>query len=421
MEEKTMNALNITRKDLLILAKDRSTVLQLFVLPLVFIVLYVGIGSNIQAQSEGEAQRPELPVVNLDSGGALAETFVDHLNDEGGLQTVAYEMAEAQALLADDEISRVLVMPAGFSANVAAGEPVVITFDSTNMTDQENQSVFLSVDGIARDLSLQTLIIGSLEQMREMQAGNPEAENALSAEKGIIQARAQFEQAEARPLVVINEVLPSQFEDREENGLSFAELAVPSMTVLFVFLTAQTTAQSIYDEKKIGSFRRLLAAPISRLSLISGKLTPNFLLVIMQVIVIFFAAVVIFPLLGMDQLTLGNEPLALVLLVLATALCSTTLGAVIAALAHTEAQIGGLSTAILWIMAFVGGTIVPLFLVSDALANIGKVTPQYWAVTGFYDLLVRGQSLGDITDSLLALLGFSILFMVIALWRFDFD
>jgi ABC-2 type transport system permease protein len=102
-------------------------------------------------------------------------------------------------------------------------------------------------------------------------------------------------------------------------------------------------------------------------------------------------------------------------------LCSTTLGALIVSLAHTEAQIGGLSTAILWVMAFLGGTIVPLFLVNDALAAIGKVTPQYWAVTGFYDLLVRGQTMSDITDSLLALLGFSVLFMVIALWRFDFD
>jgi ABC-2 type transport system permease protein len=416
-----MNALNITRKDLLILFKDRSTVLQLFVLPLVFIVLYVGIGSNIQNQAEGEEQRPEIPVVNLDGSGAMALALIDHLNDEGGLRVIQYEMTEAEALLADEEIGRVLIIPAGFSDSVTAGEPVTLDFDSSNMTDQENQSVLLSIEGVVRDLSLQTLIIGSLEQMRDMQAGNPEAENALSADKGIVQAKSQFEQAEARPLIAVNEVLPSQFEDRDENELSFAELAVPSMTVLFVFLTAQTTAQSIYDEKKIGSFRRLLAAPISQFSLLSGKLTPNFLLVIMQVAVIFFAAAVIFPLLGMDQLTMGNDPFAMVLLILATALCSTTLGALIAALAHTEAQIGGLSTAILWIMAFIGGTIVPLFLVNDTLANIGKITPQYWAVTGFYDLLVRGQTLVDITDSLLALLGFSIVYMVIALWRFDFD
>ena len=67
-----MNALNITRKDLLILFKDYSTVLQLFLLPLVFIVLYVGIGSNVAARSAEEAQRPSLPVANQDDGGDMA-------------------------------------------------------------------------------------------------------------------------------------------------------------------------------------------------------------------------------------------------------------------------------------------------------------------------------------------------------------
>ncbi|HSG17197.1 MAG TPA: ABC transporter permease [Anaerolineae bacterium] len=416
-----MNALNITRKDLLILVKDVSTMLQLFLLPLVFIVLYVGIGSNVAAQSADEAQRPSLPVANEDTGGDMAEHLIKNLESQGGLNVEPYGMTEAQILLADEEISRLLIIPAGFSASVAEGTPATLSYTSLDQADTVNQSVQLSVEGVVRDLSLQTLILGSLTQMRDMQAGNSNAEEALTADKAVAQARSQFESSATRPLVTVQEELPSQFQEREEDELSFAELAVPSMTVLFVFLTAQTTAQSIYEEKKIGSFRRLLAAPLSRFSLMSGKLTPNFLVVILQVVVIFFAAIVIFPLLGMDKLTLGNDPVALVLLVLFTALCSTTLGALIVSLAHTEAQIGGLSTAALWVMAFVGGTIVPLFLVSDALAAIGKVTPQYWAVTGFYDLLVRGQGLSDITDSLLALLGFSVLFMAIALWRFDFD
>jgi ABC-2 type transport system permease protein len=415
-----MNAFNITRKDLLILSKDLSTLLQLFLLPLVFIVLYVGIGSSVEARAAEEAQRPTLPVVNQDISGEMATHLINNLEGQGGLEVAPYNLSEAETALADEEISRYLVIPAGFSAAVNDGIPVSLEFKSDNLADSINQTVLLSIEGVARDLSLQTLILGSLTQMRDMQAGNPEAEDALTAEKAVTQAKSQFELSATRPLVAVEEILPEEL-GREEDELSFAELAVPSMTVLFVFLTAQTTAQSIYDEKKIGSFRRLLAAPMSKFSLLVGKLTPNFLLVLLQVVVIFFAAIVIFPLLDMDQLTLGNDVVALVLLILVTALCSTTLGALIVSIARTEAQIGGLSTAALWIMAFLGGSIVPLFLVSDALAAIGSVTPQYWAVTGFYDLLVRGQGLSDVTDSLLALLGFSVLFMAIALWRFDFD
>ena len=62
-----MEILSISRKDMLILFKDRSTVLQVFLLPLVFIILYVGIGSTIQGDGE-EDERVPVPVVNLDGG-----------------------------------------------------------------------------------------------------------------------------------------------------------------------------------------------------------------------------------------------------------------------------------------------------------------------------------------------------------------
>jgi ABC-2 type transport system permease protein len=413
-----MDIVSIARKDMLILFKDRSTLLQLFVLPLVFIVLYVGVGTAAQSGEEEDLRIP-VAVVNLDPTGEISQSFIDNLNGDGGILAEVYDQSEAQELLEAEEINRLLTIPAGFSEDVLSGKSVAILFENDATDDQENQAVKLAVTGVANDTSLQANLLGSLENMRQMQAANPEATDSLSAEKAIEQARMQFERAETDPLIAVDQRNPSTYEDEE--GLSFAELAVPSMTVLFVFLTAQTTAQSVYDEKKVGSFRRLLAAPISNASLMSGKMLPNFLTVLLQVAVIFAAAIFIFPALGWDKLTLGNDPLALVLLIVATALCSTALGALISAIAKTEAQIGGVSTVILWVMAFIGGTIVPFFLLNDALGSIGKLTPQYWAVTGFYDLLVRGQSFADVTDSLAALLGFGLIFLVIAIWRFDFE
>jgi ABC-2 type transport system permease protein len=110
-----------------------------------------------------------------------------------------------------------------------------------------------------------------------------------------------------------------------------------------------------------------------------------------------------------------------VLLCLLVALCSTSLGILIAAIAKTENQIGGLSNVLLWGMGILGGGIVPVFLLSDALDAIGKAVPQYWAVNAFYKLLVLSGSLADIATSLLALVGFSILFFAIGLWRFEFN
>ena len=199
------------------------------------------------------------------------------------------------------------------------------------------------------------------------------------------------------------------------------QLGVPGFAVLFIFLTAQITARSIYDEKKTGTFRRLLAAPLGKWSMLVGKLIPNFVVVVLQVVFLFAAGMFLLPLMGLDALRLGNDIPALVLLVLSIALCCTTLGILIAAIARTEAQIGGIAALVLWVLAFLGGSFIPLFLINESMATIGQVTPHYWAVTGFYDLLTRGQGLTAILDSIAVLLGFSAVFFVIGAWRFEFE
>ena len=100
---------------------------------------------------------------------------------------------------------------------------------------------------------------------------------------------------------------------------------MPGFAVLFVFLTAQTTARSIYDEKKVGSFRRLLAAPMSKASLLAGKMLPNFFTGLIQTAVIFAFGTIGMRLLGLTPMTLGNAPLAVALVAVLVALCSSAL------------------------------------------------------------------------------------------------
>ena len=200
-----------------------------------------------------------------------------------------------------------------------------------------------------------------------------------------------------------------------------AQLAVPGFTVLFVFLAAQATARSIYNEKKVGSFRRLLAAPMSKASLLVGKMLPNFITALIQTVVIFAFGIVGLRLLGLTPMTLGNDPLAVVIVAVLVALCSSAFGIVIAAIARTENQIGGLSSLFLWSMGIVGGSIIPLFALERFLGPLPKIVPHYWANRAFDNLLIRGFGLADVTTEMAVLLGFTFLFFAIGLWRFDFD
>jgi ABC-2 type transport system permease protein len=197
--------------------------------------------------------------------------------------------------------------------------------------------------------------------------------------------------------------------------------AVPSLTVLFVFLTAQTAAQSIYDEKKVGSFRRLLAAPISKASLLIGKMLPAFLMALVQTAVTFTFGIFGLRLLGLTPLELGPSPLGVLLVAVVLALCTSGFGILIAAIARTENQIGGLSNVLVWVMGILGGGIVPLFLLESFLGPVPRIVPHYWAIRAYNDLMIRGLGLADVTTESAVLLGFTALFFAIGLWRFEYD
>jgi len=169
----------------------------------------------------------------------------------------------------------------------------------------------------------------------------------------------------------------------------------------------------------MGSFRRLLAAPISKPTILLGKVVPNFITGLTQIIVLFGTGVFVLPLLGLDSMALGNDPLALVVVSLTILLCSTGLGVLISGIARTEAQISGVSQVVLWIFGFAAiwmdqiGSISPFDVIS-------KLIPHTWANGAFLDLFVRGQGLADIVPSVLVLLGFTLAFFAIGLWRFDY-
>jgi ABC-2 type transport system permease protein len=418
-----MKALSVAWKDLQILLKDRGTAIQLLVLPLLFIFITSGALTAMTAdQNQGDTRIP-LPVVDLD-GGEAARTLVDGLEAAGGVQVQQYDPSEATALLNENELDHVLTIPAAFTEDLAQNRTATLRLVShPNTGTARTESMRLVVEGVARDMALETQILVSLQQMGEMLAdAPPEYQAAFAVERTQAQARSQFERASSQPLVAVRQRISTPVGGEEQEELASANLlAVPGYAVLFVFLTAQATASSIYEEKKVGSFRRLLAAPISRASLLAGKMLPNFLTALVQTAVIFAFGAFGLRLLGLTPVTLGRDPLALALVVVLMALCSSALGLVIAAIARTENQIGGLSQLLLWVMAIVGGSIVPGFILEMFLGPLPRIVPHYWANRALDNVMIRGLTLSGVTAEMAALLGFTALFFGIGLWRFEFE
>jgi ABC-2 type transport system permease protein len=410
-------ALRVTRKDIKILLKERGTLLILFVVPIVFVLAF----SSGLGESGPQEEAITVPVVNLDAGSGPSQTLLDALNQGGGIQCELYDEAKAGDWFDRGRIDRVLTIPANYAADLQAGQPVSLRLvNSPDASASTTEAVHRVVAGVAADLSLETQLLAAFRQMADMEAAAPPEQQSFTTEIIIEQAQSQIARSRTEPLLAVEESWPQQLLEEDEEDINPLNVNVPGFAVLFIFLTASTTAQAIYTEKKIGSFRRLLAAPISKTTILVGKMAPNFLTGLAQLAVLVGAGVLILPVLGFDRMSLGNDPVALVLVCFMVLLCSTSLGVLIAAIARTEGQISGLSAVVLWVLGF-AAYLLARMPSTQTLDTVKQLIPHYWANEALLDLFLRGQGLADVMPSILALLAFTVAFLAVGLWRFKFN
>ncbi|MFQ5398285.1 MAG: ABC transporter permease [Anaerolineae bacterium] len=174
-----------------------------------------------------------------------------------------------------------------------------------------------------------------------------------------------------------------------DETLDFLEMffaaMMPGFAVMFAFFLVPTVITgSFFQKKEDGSFRRLLAAPIHRGAIIAGKMVAYMLVAGMQVFVLFTVG----NILGMS---LGDSLAGLVLITVSLGLAVTALGMLVAALARSRNQ-------------------------ADSIGNL-----LGFALEGYFRLLAEGGGVGDILPQVGILAGISVLFYLVAMWRFKFE
>jgi ABC-2 type transport system permease protein len=199
-------------------------------------------------------------------------------------------------------------------------------------------------------------------------------------------------------------------------NISAFQVTVPGNAVLFGFFIALTTAMAFVNERKTGTWRRLLAAPVPRYQALLATLVPYYLVGIAQLAFLFGVGAGVF---GMQ---VAGSLVALIVLSLVVVLCAVSLGLLFAAIARTEKQLGGVGSVVLLVMGMLGGCMFPRLLMPPFMKTLGLGVPHGWALDAYYDVLVReGTTLADIAPSIAALLGFAVVFasLGIALFRFE--
>lgn len=176
--------------------------------------------------------------------------------------------------------------------------------------------------------------------------------------------------------------------------------------VLFMFLTALTGATAIVADREVGLDTRIISTPTSVGRLMSGYVTGQFGITFFQGVYIMVLTLAVF---GVDWKNLG----ASVLLMMALALAGAGAGMLLGSLRLAEPAIIGIGVMSGLVLGALGGAMVPLEVMPDAIKTVARFTPQGWAMLGFRDLQWEGSIL-DIVDNVAVLVAMGVALTALA-------
>jgi ABC-2 type transport system permease protein len=173
---------------------------------------------------------------------------------------------------------------------------------------------------------------------------------------------------------------------------------------------------SFAQERRTGTWQRLLAAPVPRWHALGAMLVPYFFVGVVQLGFFFSLGALAF---GME---ISGSLAALIAISLALVYCAVALGLLFAAIGGSERQLGGFGSIALLVMGMVGGCMVPRQVMPPFMQSLGLAVPHSWALDGYSAVLVhQGTAIGDVAPSLAALLVFGSGFAAIGLAIFRFE
>ena len=208
--------------------------------------------------------------------------------------------------------------------------------------------------------------------------------------------------------------------EASEGGLmGFLSYVFAAYIVLFIFFVVGFCAESIQDEREMGTLRRLVAAPIPRGAVIGGKMLGYMFIPCLQAALLLTIGNLFF------DVPLGQSPVGLIVLTIIVAAVSTSMGLLLATLVKSKKQAGDMGMLLSFVLGFAGGAIpiAPLRMVrmEGVISILARFIPHANAIEAYYKLIAENGSLVDILPEIGILIGMILVFLLIAVRRFKFQ
>jgi ABC-2 type transport system permease protein len=401
----------ITVKDLKLFVTDRMALLFFILFPFLFVALFSFILSDVGSGDE----RLELHIVIQEDSNGLSHQIIraietkDESELEPGEPIIIWDEDYEDALqaVADDKLGGFLVFPEDFTEGISLGYGTNIEVVADPEATYDRAALNSIAEAITSQVGLQQVVRDAVTGlMLETWSKSPDDTTRIGQEmpellavQGGVRIRPSLIEYGVEKVGEVEAEEPSNF-------------VIPGYLVMFVFMAAAFSAETIVRERQNQTLERLLAASVRRESILSGMFAGTAAKGLIQIVIFWTVGILVF---NMD---LGLSPAAVVLLSILMVVMSSAFAIMLATLAKTQRSAGSIALITSLVLAPLGGCWWPLFITPRWMQFLAQITPHGWATTGFNKFLVFNADFSAAVPEMLALLGFAALFGIVAVWRF---
>jgi ABC-2 type transport system permease protein len=347
----------LIKKEMLILLRDRQTILLLFIMP-VALILFLSLAMEGVWADKLTGRKIQLVIEN-ESNSPKANLLEEKIKFNKMIQYVVRPQGmDDDKIFADGKAHAVVTIPQGFDEG---DNPVEIYFDPV---------IDAGYKIAARSLitSLTVEVVMGIENLDAVVAG-------LVVEK-------------TKP----NKEFPTPLQQN-----------VPAYAIFAMFFIAIPMSIGFLKEKKDGTLQRLFTYPVNTNLLILGKIIPYYLINILQFVLMMLIGVYIMSHIISFSFNLGEHPWHMLPITLVVAAATTGFGVLVASLARTPEQSSTLAATGAILMGVFGGIMMPHVLMPLFMKKLAMISPMYWAHQAYLDIFLRDAVFGTILPKLIIL------------------
>jgi len=429
-----MNAfIALVRKDLVLYFSNRRSVIMSIIAPILIAAFF---GSLFGGSANRDANIP-VAITDLDRS-ELSARIVAAMRADSALTVSDATEADALAQVKAGALRASVTLPAGFGARAGralfggAEKPeIVLNYDPSqsmvlplvrgllaqHVMENVAQSMFSSASPLVQDIR------DEVSKNAQLPAERRDELVAMFDSIARVQDRAASSAAGAASGAALNRPSFSvPFSTREVEASSQPETKYNSyshsfagMGVQFILLMGVDMAVGLLMMRRLGLWKRLRAAPLSRTKLLGSRIASTALIALIVFTVIYAVAFAFF------KVRIEGSVIGFVAVLIAFALLTASFGLLVAALGKTPEATRGLAILATLLLVMLGGAWVPSFIFPAWLQTVSLFVPTRWAIDGLDAMTWRGLGLEAAVLPVAVMLGFTAMFAVLAIARFQWD